>query len=239
MQQQHPSAKPIVNHQMLQDHVSRGAADIATLGESLQKSILKNINSMSIKTKPIVGHVNGERNLGENQKLIMNKFIEASEGEAAEFNQKRNRVDNLQKHRKAIALLQEIENGGKKSTRSPKPQAQSTSGQVSPETISRHSRYATKKKTTFAEEYADFHDEHDSDVAEAKIFKNLDNQEEGNKQQGAKKTTKLPEMQSTLIQPFKGTKFEHRISPIPSLAKMGAKADGEKADGTFEFTKQE
>lgn len=66
MQQQHSSVKPIVGHDMLQDHVSRGAADIATLGQSLQKSIKKNINSMSIKANPITGHVNGERNLGEN-----------------------------------------------------------------------------------------------------------------------------------------------------------------------------
>lgn len=165
----------------------------------------------------------------------MNKFIEASEEEAAEFSSKRNRVDNLQKHRKAIALLQEIEGGGNKKAKSPNTQTRTTTGQVSPETMSRHSRHATQKKTTFAEEYAEFHNDHDSDVAEAKIFKNLDNHEEGNKQQGAKRNSKLPE----IIQPFKGTKFEKRISPTPGLARMVAKADNEKADGTFEFTKEE
>lgn len=84
---------------------------------------------MSIKQIPINGHVNGEKSLGDNQKLIMNKFIEASEGEAADFSLRRNRVDNLQKHRKAMALLQEIEGGGKKNTKNQSSPTATISGQ--------------------------------------------------------------------------------------------------------------
>ena len=70
-----------VQYSVISDHISRGAADVATLGKSLQESVSKNIVQFQIQQKQIKGHVNGEKNLSENQKMIMTKFIEANEEE--------------------------------------------------------------------------------------------------------------------------------------------------------------
>jgi hypothetical protein len=85
---------------------------------------------------------------------------------------------------------------------------------------------------SFRSKYGEYVNDKDSDEGELKIFRNLEKNEKGTKVEPIKKKQQLPE----IIYPFKGTKFENKISNTIEYKRDGL-LQNENGDGTFDFTK--